>query len=71
MKPASGQSLFSFRVDVDSIEIERFKLAIRDQNKNEWIEFIEIPLKKDLPELKNFEIADGKIVYGGKGRNKY
>ena len=64
---ASGQSMFSFRVDVDSIETERFKLTIRDQNKNEWTEFIEIPLKKELPEIKNFEIADGKIFTVVKG----
>jgi len=63
----SGQKLFSFKTDADSVEIERFKLTIRDQNKNEWIEFIEIPLKKDLPEIKNFEIADGKIFTVVKG----
>ena len=53
---------FTFRVQNDSIEIEKFKLTIRDGNKNEWVEFFEIPLEKDLPEIKNFEIADGKIV---------
>ena len=57
----AGQNLFSFRVNADSIEIERFKLSIQDQNKNEWTEFIDIPIKKDLPELKDVAIADGKI----------
>jgi hypothetical protein len=52
---------FVFQVQSDSIEVEKFKLTIRDDNKHEWIEFFEIPLKKNLPEIKNFEIADGKI----------
>ena len=64
---ASGQNPFAFKVDVDIIEIERFKLTVRDQNKNEWTEFIEIPLKKDLPELKDFQIAAGKIFTVAKG----
>jgi hypothetical protein len=53
---------FVFQVQPDSIEVEKFKLTILDENKTEWVEFFEIPIKKDLPELKNFEIADGKIV---------
>lgn len=56
----AGQVPFTFRVEADSIEVEKFKLTIRDDNKNEWVEFFEIPIKKDLPEIKNFEIADGK-----------
>jgi Putative esterase len=52
---------FTFRVEADSIEIEKFKLTIQDENKNEWVEFIEIPIKKDLPSITDFEIADGKI----------
>ena len=57
----AGQIPFTFRVEADSIEVEKFKLTIQDQNKNEWVEFFEIPLKKNLPEIKDFEIADGKI----------
>src|SRR5206468_11789806 len=30
---------FTFDVQNDSIEIEKFKLTIQDENKNEWIEF--------------------------------
>ena len=52
---------FTFQVQPDSIEIEKFKLTIYDENKNEWVEFFEIPIKKEVPEIKNFEIADGKI----------
>jgi hypothetical protein len=56
-----SQTPFSFEAQNENIEIEKFKLTIQDDNKNEWTEFIEIPLKKDLPDLKDFEIADGKI----------
>jgi S-formylglutathione hydrolase FrmB len=56
-----GQNLFTFHVDADSIEIEKIKLTIRDENKNEWVEFFEVPIRKDLPEIKDFEIADGKV----------
>ncbi len=60
---------FTFFVQADSIEIEKFKLTIQDENKNEWVEFFEIPLKKDLPDIKDFEIADGKIFTVAKGGN--
>ncbi len=52
---------FTFYVQSDSIEIERFKLIITDKNNNEWNGFIEIPLKTDQPEINDFEIADGKL----------
>ena len=57
----AGQVPFTFRVEADSIEVEKFKLTIQDRNKNEWFEFFEIPIKKDLAEIKDFEIADGKV----------
>jgi poly(3-hydroxybutyrate) depolymerase len=53
---------FTFRVNSDSIEIEKFLLTIRDKNNNEWKTFIEIPLFNDLLEIKDFEIADGRQV---------
>jgi len=65
------QTPYSFLVKADSIEIEKFKLTLRDENKNEWVEFFEIPLKKDVPEIKDFEIADGKIFTVVKGGNDY
>lgn len=52
---------FVFNVKGDSIEILKFKLVMQDDSRNEWIEFFEIELKKDLLEIKDFEIADGKI----------
>jgi len=64
----SCQTPFTFLVSADSIEIEKFKLTIEDKGNNQWSEFFEIPLKRDLPEMKDFEIADGRkftVVKGG------
>jgi S-formylglutathione hydrolase FrmB len=62
-KIADSESSLVFHVHSDSIEIEKFKLTITDRFKNEWIEFFEVPLiRNDLPELKEFEIADGRVV---------
>jgi hypothetical protein len=60
IKTAPGP--LAFRVVADSIAIEKFKLTLRDDKKNEWVEYFEIPLKKDVPEIKDFEIADGRIL---------
>ena len=57
----AGNTSFVFRVAADSIEIERFKLTLRDDKKNEWTDFFEIPVRKNLPEIKDFQVADGKI----------
>ncbi len=52
-----------FHVNSDTVEIERLRLTVTDKFSNEWVEFIEIPIfSKDLPELKDFEVADGKVV---------
>jgi len=64
-----GQRPFSFQVLPDSVEIVKFRLAIRDENKNEWVEFFEIPLKNDVPQITDFEIADGRVVTVAKGGN--
>ena len=61
------QTPFSFRVQADSIEIAKFKLTLKDEYNNEWVDFFELPLKKNLPEIKDFEIADGKIFTVAKG----
>ena len=63
----SCQTPFSFRVQADSIEIEKFKLTLKDENNDEWVYFFEIPLKNNLPEIKDFEIADGRIFTVAKG----
>jgi hypothetical protein len=51
---------FSFLVEKDSVEIAAFKLTITDSERNEWSEFFELPLKMDLPEFNEYEIADGR-----------
>lgn len=56
----SARNLFIFNMHTDSIEIEKFKMVIQDADMNEWTDFLEIPIKRDLPEIKDFEIADGK-----------
>ncbi len=54
------EKAFTFSVQVDSIEVERFKLIISDQYLHEWTAFIDIPIKTDQPVIRDFEIADGK-----------
>lgn len=53
---------FIFLVKSDSIEIVKLKLIIQDDHKNKWTEFFEIPVKKDLLDIYDFMIADGKKV---------
>jgi hypothetical protein len=60
---AGSKTPLVFHVHSDSAEIEKFKLTITDRSKNEWVGFLEIPLfKNDLPEIKEYEIADGRVV---------
>ena len=51
---------FTFFVNDESIEIERFKLIIRDESGKEWTDFIDLRIRIDGPELEDFVIADGK-----------
>lgn len=51
---------FTFLVNNESVEIERFKLIIRDNSGKEWHDFIDLRIRVDGPELKDFVIADGK-----------
>ncbi|HMG91267.1 MAG TPA: alpha/beta hydrolase-fold protein [Chryseolinea sp.] len=64
----SPQTSFTYQVKA-GIEIVKFKLAIQDGNKNEWVDFFEMPVKKNVPEIKEFEIADGKTFTVAKGGN--
>jgi S-formylglutathione hydrolase FrmB len=52
---------FIFYVSTDSLQVVSFRLAVKDDNNAEWVEYFEIPIKDRAPELKEFEIADGKI----------
>ena len=58
----TADASFTFRVDDDSLDIVQFKLALRDDRKNEWVEFIEVPLKRKASPIEEFEIADGRVV---------
>jgi S-formylglutathione hydrolase FrmB len=60
---------YVFHIQSDSIEIVQLKLTIKDDNKNEWSELFEVPVKQDLPEIKDFVIADGKTFTVSKSGN--
>ena len=57
----TGNGVVSFQVRADTVEIERFSLIIQDENNFTWTGSFVLPLKKDVAEIKEFEIADGKI----------
>ncbi len=60
---ADSKSSFVFHVKSDTVELEKFRIKISDHSDNEWVETFEIPVfSKDLPEIKEFEIADGRVV---------
>lgn len=61
-KTATCRKTFSFIVNKDSVEIAGFNITITDGNRGEWKEFFEIPMKTDLPEFKEYEIADGRSL---------
>jgi len=56
-----GSVPFSFIVSPDTIEVAKFRITILDGNNREWTDYFELPVKKDLPVTKNFEIADGRL----------
>lgn len=52
---------FIFNVHEDSVvDMIRLKLIITDERNREWIEFIDIPIKTDQPEIRDYELADGR-----------
>jgi hypothetical protein len=63
-----AQTIFTVHAKV-GVEIIKFKLVIQDDNKNEWTEFFELPVNKDVPDIKEFEIADGKTFTVANGGN--
>lgn len=58
----TGQRSITVRVDTDSIAVEKFRITLRDEKGNEWIDHIEIPFRKNVPEINDFEIADGRTL---------
>lgn len=57
-----GNSPLAFRVTADSVEIEKLALTLRADGKNEWRQFIVLPLRREAPVIREFQIADGKTV---------
>lgn len=57
---ATSKKPFTFRVDVDTLVIARFKATFQDADKNTWTQYLDIPLTPTVPELKRFVIADGR-----------
>ncbi|HUQ67705.1 MAG TPA: alpha/beta hydrolase-fold protein [Flavitalea sp.] len=57
-----GAAAVSFISNTDSIEIIKLRVDIKDDNNNQWTEYIDVPVKKQVQEIKDFEIADGRIV---------
>jgi S-formylglutathione hydrolase FrmB len=57
---AKSEMPFTFLVNDDGVEIERFKLIIRDDSGKEWTDFIDLRIRVREPELEDFVIADGK-----------
>lgn len=51
----------SFISEVDSIEIIKFRVDIKDDN-NRWTQYIDMPVKKQVKEIKEIEIADGRTL---------
>jgi len=58
-----GIDKFKFIIKTDSIEIVQFRLTIQDDLKNEWNEFFEIPVRRDLAEITDFVISDGNLQF--------
>lgn len=57
----TSPGLFAFKVQSDTVEIERFNVKISDNSGNHWSETIDIPLRADEPEIRDYEIADGRF----------
>ena len=51
-----------FQVISDQIEIIQFDVIIRDGNNNVSSQKIELPVRKEVPELSDFLIADGRYI---------
>lgn len=59
---ATGNVTMSFRVNDPGLEIIRLRLATRDGRKNEWIDHMQIPIKRKSSDFADFEIADGRVL---------
>lgn len=57
----NGDAAVSFISDVDTVDIIKLKVQLTDGN-NQWTQHIDVPVKKQVQELKDFEIADGRMI---------
>jgi poly(3-hydroxybutyrate) depolymerase len=69
---AESKSSFVFRTISDTTIVERLMLKLSDGSGNSWTSYIEVPVyPKQLPEIKDFEIADGrKVIVSARGVGK-
>jgi len=63
-----GQRPFHFRCQPTVLKSLNSGSRSGMKTKNEWLNFFESP-KKDLPQINDFEIADGRVVTVAKGGN--
>lgn len=52
----------SFRVNDAKLEIVKLKFTVTDDRRNQWIDYIEVPVRRKTPVITDFEIADGRIL---------
>jgi enterochelin esterase-like enzyme len=52
---------FEFIIENDSASLVQFKLCITDKQGNAWTSYFELPVKKQVLEMPEYTIADGKI----------
>jgi S-formylglutathione hydrolase FrmB len=51
----------SFTTNTDTVDIIKFRVDVNDGG-NQWTQYIDLPVKKQVPEIKEFEIADGRNI---------
>lgn len=59
---AGGNGVFVFSSAIDSVDVIKFRIDIRDGGKHNWSEFIDVPVKKHVGPFNAIEIADGRTV---------
>jgi S-formylglutathione hydrolase FrmB len=56
-----GNEAVSFVSNTDTVDIIKFHVDLVD-GKNSWTQYIDVPIKKQVGEIKDFEIADGRMI---------
>lgn len=59
---ANGKGEFVFSSDVDSVDVIKFRVDVQDGDKNKWMQYVDVPIKKQVADFSAVEIADGKMV---------